>query len=105
MALLSEANEVLRHYPLAPEGDRPVAQRGGFSGARVWRVGGLCLRAWPQDGPAPDRLGAKLSRVLHTVILHVRAHPIGVRFLGSIAVVQATCGKSDLIKESRAFHS
>ncbi|HYT91790.1 MAG TPA: phosphotransferase [Gemmataceae bacterium] len=31
---------------------------GGFSGARVWRVGELCLRAWPESGLTIERLSA-----------------------------------------------
>jgi len=44
---------VLGHYPglLHPRGITPLGNRGGFSGARLWRVGceigDVCLRAWP----------------------------------------------------------
>jgi len=53
---------VLSRYP-ALQGARliPLGNRGGFSGARLWRVqtpgGDFCLRAWPEDGPGPERLG------------------------------------------------
>jgi Ser/Thr protein kinase RdoA (MazF antagonist) len=59
------AQAVLHHYPL-PRGPSLVAlgNRGGFSGARLWRVGSpagpLCLRAWPESSPGLDRL-----RVIH----------------------------------------
>lgn len=46
---------------ICPKGG-PVAlgNRGGFSGARLWRIdgaaGAYCLRAWPSGDPAPQRL-------------------------------------------------
>lgn len=53
--------EVLRHYPaLAGARLTPLGNRGGFSGARLWRVeaagAAFCLRRWPVDGPDADRL-------------------------------------------------
>ncbi|HEV3263238.1 MAG TPA: phosphotransferase [Gemmataceae bacterium] len=56
------AREVLAHYPAAAgfTGLIALGNRGGFSGARLWRVtaagGDLCLRAWPADGPSPASL-------------------------------------------------
>lgn len=54
---------VLSHYPgpLQTGTLLPLGNRGGFSGARLWRVQteagtDLCLRAWPTSGPARDRL-------------------------------------------------
>ena len=46
--------EVLEHYPFPLRGPiTPLGNRGGFSGARLFRVdapgGALCLRAWPAD--------------------------------------------------------
>jgi Ser/Thr protein kinase RdoA (MazF antagonist) len=61
MLLDQAADAVLRHYSLACQGAlAPVGNHGGFSGARLWRVanpaGPLCLRAWPESGPSPERL-------------------------------------------------
>jgi len=56
------AREVLAHYPAAAGCSRLTAlgNRGGFSGARLWRVtaaaGDVCLRTWPPDGPSPGVL-------------------------------------------------
>lgn len=53
---------VLAAYPppLCHGGLIGLGNRGGFSGARLWRVDGpggfLCLRAWPPGDLSPDRL-------------------------------------------------
>lgn len=71
---LDEANcrRVLQRYPAAlgggPVEDARIERvRGGFSGARVWRVrlGAFdwCLRRWPRDALPPSRL-AELHRWL-----------------------------------------
>jgi Ser/Thr protein kinase RdoA (MazF antagonist) len=52
------ARETLRHYPLLDPAAHLQRVAGGFSGAAVWRVGELCLRAWPESGPDSDRLQA-----------------------------------------------
>ncbi len=57
------ARAVLARYPLSAGAPLvPLGNRGGFSGARLWRVstaaGPLCLRAWPEAGPSPERLRA-----------------------------------------------
>jgi Ser/Thr protein kinase RdoA (MazF antagonist) len=56
----ADAAAALRHYGLSFAGADPLGNRGGFSGARLWRVptpaGPLCLRAWPVPGPPPERL-------------------------------------------------
>jgi Ser/Thr protein kinase RdoA (MazF antagonist) len=66
------AREVLTCYALA--GGVAVAalgNRGGFSGAGLWRVEGgpgpLCLRAWPPAGASPERL-----RGIHRLMGHAR---------------------------------
>src|SRR5712692_2391754 len=47
------ARAVLQHYPamLRPHALASLSNRGGFSGARLWRItcdlGDVCLRAWP----------------------------------------------------------
>jgi Ser/Thr protein kinase RdoA (MazF antagonist) len=57
----SVATAVLNRF-LADKQLRLIAlgNRGGFSGARLWRVecsqGAFCLKAWPQSGPSPKRL-------------------------------------------------
>jgi Ser/Thr protein kinase RdoA (MazF antagonist) len=61
MSLDQDAHVVLRHYPFADQAAPvPAGNHGGFSGARLWRVasraGPLCLRAWPEAGPSPERL-------------------------------------------------
>ena len=56
-ALDHVAAEALRRYPAAFAGAlQPLGNHGGFSGARLWRVGGCCLRAWPPDDSFPARL-------------------------------------------------
>jgi Ser/Thr protein kinase RdoA (MazF antagonist) len=54
------ARWVLQHFPAATaQGCEPLGNRGGFSGARLWKVQGfdspLCLRAWPKN-VGPERL-------------------------------------------------
>ena len=64
MSLAVAASEVLGQF--SPEFVRarliPLGNRGGFSGASLWRVetesGHFCLKAWPLSGPTPERLGA-----------------------------------------------
>jgi homoserine kinase type II len=73
MSLDQAAREVLRCYPAAGAGPaEPQGNRGGFSGARLWRVAGgpagpLCLRAWPESGPSPSRLQA-IHRLMQSAI-------------------------------------
>src|SRR5262245_45435096 len=56
------AARVLAEFPACGPGPRlePLGNRGGFSGARLWRVTAsgatFCLRAWPAPGPTPERL-------------------------------------------------
>ncbi|MBV9125090.1 MAG: phosphotransferase [Planctomycetes bacterium] len=56
------AREVLAWFPFLSSGVDLIrlGNAGGFTGARFWRVEGtslpLCLRAWPSDGPSPERL-------------------------------------------------
>lgn len=60
---LNAVHAVLSHYPLDPQTVAVEAQgnRGGFSGARLWRCRQgprqFCLRAWPPDGPSLQHLG------------------------------------------------
>jgi Ser/Thr protein kinase RdoA (MazF antagonist) len=66
------ARLVLAHYGLSPAVVHFLGNHGGFSGARLWRVeageSSFCLRAWPPDDPAPDRL-----RRLHDLMAVARA--------------------------------
>ncbi len=70
--LNSAALEVLRRYPrpLRMGAPLPLGNRGGFSGARLWRLDGpagpLCLRAWP-TGFSPQRLD-----FIHHCMTHAR---------------------------------
>jgi homoserine kinase type II len=56
------AATVVHEFPVAGERARllPLGNRGGFSGARLWRVdspgGSFCLKAWPPSGPSRERL-------------------------------------------------
>jgi Ser/Thr protein kinase RdoA (MazF antagonist) len=58
------AREVLGRYSVLGTGFglKALANAGGFSGARIWRVEGtageFCLRAWPASGPSAERLDA-----------------------------------------------
>jgi Ser/Thr protein kinase RdoA (MazF antagonist) len=56
MSLHAPATLVLQQFPAVPA-DIPVAlgNRGGFSGARLWKVASLCLRVWPEQ-VSPVRL-------------------------------------------------
>ncbi|MFN4261367.1 MAG: phosphotransferase enzyme family protein [Gemmataceae bacterium] len=72
--------DVLRHYPgLFPaRACQFLGNRGGFSGAWLWRVetaaGAWCLRAWPVMGPG--------WRQLITIHRHMRqAHDAGLSFV------------------------
>ena len=79
-SLDAAAHNVLGRYPPAlREGELlALGNAGGFSGARLWRLqgplGSLCLRAWPSDGPSPDRL-----RLIHGLMK--RAHDSGLDFV------------------------
>ena len=68
--LNAAAAEVLRRYPrpLWSGAPLPLGNRGGFSGARLWRLDGpLCLRAWPA--------GFHTQRIsfIHHCMTHARA--------------------------------
>src|SRR5271155_3853004 len=58
-----------------------LGNRGGFSGARLWRLrtpgGDFCLRAWPHDGPAPQQLGW-----IHQLM--TRARQAGLEFVPAV---------------------
>ncbi|MDH3718005.1 MAG: phosphotransferase [Planctomycetota bacterium] len=80
-------HQVLAYYPAAcrPQRIEALAQAGGFSGARFWRLetalGPLCLRQWPPDYPDPDQL-----TFIHQVLKHVRR-----RGFPLVPVPLATC--------------
>jgi Ser/Thr protein kinase RdoA (MazF antagonist) len=79
------ACEVLSKYGnIRPcESPTPLGNRGGFSGAWLWRVsattGTYCLRAWPPGGPAPDRLNW-----IHELMRQARN--AGLDFVPAIAI-------------------
>jgi Ser/Thr protein kinase RdoA (MazF antagonist) len=66
---------VLSYYALGPAAVRhsePLANAGGWSGSRLWRITDtagriMCLRRWPAEHPAPDRL-----RLIHAVLQNVQ---------------------------------
>ncbi|MBI1914669.1 MAG: phosphotransferase [Planctomycetes bacterium] len=70
-SLDESARVVLEHFASLhrPQLIEALGNRGGFSGARLWRgegtLGPSCLRAWPTDGPSPERL-AWLHRLMAT---------------------------------------
>jgi Ser/Thr protein kinase RdoA (MazF antagonist) len=82
------AREVLRRYPILHLDDGLVAlgNRGGFSGARLWRVQGTtgiyCLRAWPTGEPTPARVGW-----IHQLMQ--RAGRAGLDFVPAVAATEA----------------
>jgi homoserine kinase type II len=79
-SLDAAASVVLEHFasPHRPHRIEALGNRGGFSGARLWRGEGMlgpsCLRAWPTDGPSRQRL-AGLHHLLET------AHCAGLPFV------------------------
>jgi Ser/Thr protein kinase RdoA (MazF antagonist) len=104
MSLEQAAREVLDYYPVAT-GCSPDAQgnRGGFSGARLWRLPGgpagpLCLRAWPTPGPGLARLRA-IHQLMQTavaaglsyvpVVFPTRGGPTWVEYAGRLWEVTA----------------
>lgn len=66
------ARAVFAGYP-ALQGGRllPLGNHGGFSGARLWQVetasARFCLRAWPANGPSPEKL-----RRIHGLMIAAR---------------------------------
>jgi hypothetical protein len=78
------AREVLRaHFQPSPTALLvPLANAGGFSGARLWRLesekGDWCLRAWPPDGPSGERLTS-----IHSLMALARS--AGLPFVPAVA--------------------
>jgi homoserine kinase type II len=76
---MDELAAVLANYPTdcQPTSVVPLGAAGGMSGAQFWRLttprGGLALRRWPAEHPAPDRL-----HFIHAVLKHAAAHKCGV---------------------------
>lgn len=86
-----DAAAVLRRYAaLHPIRDILfLGNRGGFSGARLWRAetaaGPVCIKAWPADGPDAARLAW-----IHRLLLQARA--AGLDFVPAVfAADGATC--------------
>jgi Ser/Thr protein kinase RdoA (MazF antagonist) len=79
--------DVFRNYPIFHPDDRLIAlgNRGGFSGARLWKVQGAacsyCIRAWPPGEPMPDRL-SWIHRLMQ------RARREGLEFVPALAVTK-----------------
>lgn len=65
------ARDVQGRYPQFAGDAVPVAYRGGFSGARLWRLtapgADFCLRAWPTRDPDRERL-----RQIHRWMMQAR---------------------------------
>jgi Ser/Thr protein kinase RdoA (MazF antagonist) len=72
MAVDQKIERVVRLYPddCQPHASQEVAETGGFSGARLWRLstprGTLCLRRWPPGHPDHQRL-----EFIQAVLWHV----------------------------------
>ncbi len=94
------ARAVLGRYPGVCRGGRLVAlgNRGGFSGARVWRVevgaSAFCLRAWPARQSDPSRLD-----FVHGLVRRARA--AGLVFVP--AVVSTVDGRSHTAHADRLW--
>jgi Ser/Thr protein kinase RdoA (MazF antagonist) len=95
--IAATAQTVLGCYP-ALQGARliPLGNRGGFSGARLWRVqtpaGDFCLRAWPEVGPDVERL-----RWIHQLMAGARS--AGLAFVP--AVLMSTDGTTQVTAGGR----
>jgi homoserine kinase type II len=76
------AREILARYPafLRQSPPVPLGNRGGFSGARLWRieagVGTFCLRAWPPHETLPR------VHYRHTLTARARSH--GLYFVPAV---------------------
>jgi homoserine kinase type II len=83
---------VVQHFPPAGKNPHliPLGNRGGFSGARLWRFecsqGPFCLKAWPPAGPSQQRLIG-----IHELMYFAREK--GLRFVPALARSQegSTC--------------
>src|SRR5216683_2643015 len=79
------ARVVLSHYALSCSALRPLGNRGGFSGAALWRVqdpgGDWCLRAWPANEVDGQRI-----RGIH--LLMKQARNKGLAFVPGIRTTQ-----------------
>lgn len=76
------ARAVLARFPVPARCElEALGNHGGFSGARLWRVGSdagfLCLRAWPVGQPSADRLAA-IHALMH------RAAAVGLAFVPAL---------------------
>lgn len=77
---MNEIALILAHYPpdCRPSVVDFLANAGGLSGARIWRIvaprGTLALRCWPIEHPTPERL-----QFIHAALRHAAAR--GVAFL------------------------
>jgi homoserine kinase type II len=94
------ARAVLSRYPAVHGGFDllPLGNRGGFSGARLWRVeasgGPYCLRAWPAAGPSAERLGG-----IHRLM--TRARDVGLVYVPF--VVPAAGGSTTMEEGGRMW--
>lgn len=85
------APEVLSRYPAVFSAARltPLGNRGGFSGARLWRVeagaASFCLRAWPVRQSDPSRLD-----FVHGLMRGARG--AGLTFVPAVVAASDGCG-------------
>jgi Ser/Thr protein kinase RdoA (MazF antagonist) len=82
--------DVLQHYDHLPiRGFKSLGNRGGFSGAQIWRlkcqVHDFCLKAWPAHDVSAERLGW-----IHRLVEEARAG--GIDFLPK--VIRTTAGET-----------
>ncbi len=91
--------DVLQRYPALPWRDvHFLGNRGGFSGAQLWRLatstGDYCLKAWPVDGATAEHL---------TWILHMlrAARQAGVDFVPQALATSA--GSSVVVSGGRLW--
>ena len=88
LSLDAAARQVLDRYPLLLPGRSLLAlgNRGGFSGARLWRIegpaGDVCLRAWPPNEATPERLSD-----IHRLMITARKY--GLHFVPAVFVTGA----------------
>ena len=91
--------DVLRHYPALPwQRCQFLGNRGGFSGAHLWRLqsaaGEFCLKEWPAGDLAADQL-ASIHGLLNS------ARRAGIDFVPNVTAT--TTGASVVIHDGRLW--
>src|SRR5438128_1262330 len=68
---ITSPSAVVQRFPAVSKNAQLIAlgNRGGFSGARLWRVEtpgeAFCLKAWPPQAPSVQRL-ARIHQLMHS---------------------------------------